>query len=484
MSNVISSSLNVETWSTELQGDPDREFLLHGIREGFSLIDPDISFDTIADVEENNYRSATSKTNKPIIEKQLINEILEGNYKFVKHKPKIVSALGSVPKPQSSDLRIIHDCSRPVGASLNTYASLDKERYQSVDEAVKLSKKNCFYAKVDLKSAYRSVKIHPSNFDLTGIKWQFDGEEDPSYLVDTKLPFGARKSPAIFHRLTQSVRRMMAGRGFKSVVVYLDDFLVIGDTREECFTAYNTLISLLRDLGFYINWKKVIDPTQRIIFLGICLNSLTCQLELPQDKCDDLMHELNKFLDKKRATKKQLQSLAGKLNWACQAIRGGRTFLRRILDAQNCLKQAYHKLKLTSEFYADILWWKKCMLILNGKNMFINDVVADRVEVDACNMGAGMSFRSDWAYLNWELDWEGTKSLHINFKETLAIIGAAKRWGPLWRNKVVFIHTDNQCAKQIINKGTTKNSFVMSQIRELFMLDFLVDTPAQNNSLY
>ena len=113
------------------------------------------------------------------------------------------------------------------------------------------------------------------------------------------------------------------------------------------------------------------------------------------------------------------------------------------------------------------------MLFLNGRNMFINDTVNDKVEVDACNTGAGMTFRSDWAYINWELDWEGTKDLHINFKETLAIIGAAKRWGPLWRNKTVFIYTDNQCAKQIINKGTTRNSFIMSHIRELFWLSIL-----------
>ena len=306
-----------------MQGDPDEGFLIKGIKEGFSLIDETIEIENIQNVEENNYKSAVSSENKSKVEKQLINEILEGNYRFVNEKPKIVSALGSVPKPQSDDIRIIHDCSRPVGASLNTYASLDKEKYQSVDEAVKLSKPNCYYAKIDLKSAYRSVTIHPSNFDLTGIKWVFEGEQDPRYLVDTKLPFGARKSPAIFHRLTQSVRRMMAGKGFNSVIVYLDDFLVIGDTKAECQLAFNTLLKLLRRLGFYINWKKVVDPTQSIIFLGICLNSVDCQIELPPDKCADLMSDIKCFLGKKRASKKQLQSLAGKLNWACQAIRGG-----------------------------------------------------------------------------------------------------------------------------------------------------------------
>jgi len=38
----------------------------------------------------------------------------------------------------------------------------------------------------------------------------------------------------IFHRITQAVRRTMAKRGYHGIVVYLDDFLVIGATRVEC----------------------------------------------------------------------------------------------------------------------------------------------------------------------------------------------------------------------------------------------------------
>jgi len=31
----------VEAWATELEGDPDREFLLDGIANGFKLVDDD-----------------------------------------------------------------------------------------------------------------------------------------------------------------------------------------------------------------------------------------------------------------------------------------------------------------------------------------------------------------------------------------------------------------------------------------------------------
>ena len=81
-------------------------------------------------------------------------------------------------------------------------------------------------AKIDLKSAYRSVHLHPSQYAFTGFKRMFKNNDHFTYLYDTALPFGSRKSPSIFHRLSQSVRRMMKRMGY-DIVVYLDDFLIV-----------------------------------------------------------------------------------------------------------------------------------------------------------------------------------------------------------------------------------------------------------------
>ena len=45
-----------------------------------------------------------------------------GNYIITETKPKLVSALGAIPKPKSEDIRLIHDCSRLIGNSLNDIA--------------------------------------------------------------------------------------------------------------------------------------------------------------------------------------------------------------------------------------------------------------------------------------------------------------------------------------------------------------------------
>ena len=73
-----------------------------------------------------------------------------------------------------------------------------------MDCAAKLVKPGWFMAKVDLKSAYRSVNISAHSQLVTGLKWYLGGEW--RYFYDTKLPFGARAAPGIFHRLTQAGR--------------------------------------------------------------------------------------------------------------------------------------------------------------------------------------------------------------------------------------------------------------------------------------
>ena len=70
-------------------------------------------------------------------------------------------------------------------------------------------------AKVNLKNAYRSIESHPLNYSATGLAWHFKNKPKPSYMYDARLPFWARKSPTIYHRLTQAVRREMGRRGYK-----------------------------------------------------------------------------------------------------------------------------------------------------------------------------------------------------------------------------------------------------------------------------
>ena len=123
----------------------------------------------------------------------------------------------------------------PKGQALNEYLNMEHFKYQTLDDTIKMIKPGYYLSKVDLRHAYRSVPIHPSNYEATRLKWQFKRNKlKYTFLVDSRLPFGARKSPEIFHRLTQAVRRIIAKRGFDTIIVYLDDFLIVGEIKQVC----------------------------------------------------------------------------------------------------------------------------------------------------------------------------------------------------------------------------------------------------------
>lgn len=128
----------------------------------------------------------------------------------------------------------------------------------------------------------------------------------------------------------------MARKGYDLTIVYLDDFLIISEYKHICAEALKTLMQLLLKLGFMIHWGKVVDPTTRITFLGIELDSVSMTLRLPQEKRLLLKQELQSSLLHKHFTKCQLQSLAGRLSWAASLVKGGRVFPCRIFKLFVC----------------------------------------------------------------------------------------------------------------------------------------------------
>ena len=322
----------------------------------------------ISQAECINHPSA--KPGSPLYEKasaQVKKEIEAGTYVVCETKPAIISPMAAIPKPDG-DVRLIHDCSRPAGKAVNDYCTTDwHQKFSTVDNAATLMTQGCFFSKVALRSAYRSVKISAHIKKVTGFKWNFDNQK--LYLKDTRLPFGGKLSPNIFHRLTQAVRRMMARRGFNLLIVYLDDCLIIAESKEVCAQALNCLIQLLWKLGFAIHWGKVVDPTNKITFLGIELDSIAMTLRLPEEKLQCFREELQLFLQIRRARKQQFQSLAGRLSWAAGIVRGGRVFLRRIFDKIGTLKHASHRTIIGSTVRSDLLWWYEFMSTFNGRSV-------------------------------------------------------------------------------------------------------------------
>ena len=451
----------------ELCNDFDSEFILQGIRTGFSLIDSNISIKDIQPVETENHPLVCDTQTKLLVDQQLQEEICDNNYEIAASKPVITSAIGAIPK-KDGKVRIIHDCSLPEQGSLNSYATKDPCVYQTVSDAVSCIKPSWYMAKVDLQSAYRSVGIRPDEYCLTGIKWMFNNSDSYTYLLDRKLPFGARKSPPVFNRITQSVCRMMKRRGYTCVVL-LDDFFVAAETFQECAEALRVLISLLRRLGFRINWKKVSDPTQDLVFLGVRINTASGYLSLDPAKVQEIIRTIDDILAKKRITKSQLQSFAGKLSWASTVTPWGRSFLNNTYGTLAKLKANSHKCILTDWLIKDFKWWRQAL----QKETHTKRIWDSRESVwlysDASGNGGGVFCDGSWLYRNWQRD-TGFANCHINIKELAMVYLAIHHWADQLTGLKVTVHVDSTAAESVINRQRAPNGHSKFIIKQLAIL--------------
>ena len=110
-----------------------------------------------------------------------------------------ISHIGVIPKGHNSKkFHIIIDLSYPSGRSVNDGISAQwcSSVYTSVDKVATAAftlGKGPLLAKVDIKSAYHLIPVHPTNRPLLGIWWQ------GQIFVDTKLLFGLRSVPKVFN---------------------------------------------------------------------------------------------------------------------------------------------------------------------------------------------------------------------------------------------------------------------------------------------
>ena len=112
-----------------------------------------------------------------------------------------------------------------------------------------LKEKDCM-CKIDLKDAYFCVPLHRKYRKYIGFCWEGQLHQ---FLC---LCFDPGPAPRIFTKLLKTPIVILQTINIR-IIIYLDDMLLIGQTTEGLNMARDTLIFLLKQLGFMINlWKK------------------------------------------------------------------------------------------------------------------------------------------------------------------------------------------------------------------------------------
>ena len=159
---------------------------------------------------------------------------------------------------------------------------------------------------------------------------------------------------------------VLCEEGVCSVLHYLDDFLFVGSPRSgECVTALKLAQDVCQRLGVPLVMAKLEGPACSLQFLGIILDTDQFELRLPKEKLQRLTALITQWQGKRSCKKRELLSLIGQLQHACQVVRPGRTFLRRMIDLSTTARELHHHIRLNLGFQSDLEWWA---LFLSGWN--------------------------------------------------------------------------------------------------------------------
>jgi hypothetical protein len=119
----------------------------------------------------------------------------------------------------------------------------------TVKDVSHLLQKDDFAVCLDLKDAYFHVPVHPRHRRFLMFRWR-----GRSYQF-TCLPFGLASSPRTFCRVTKPVVHRLRSLGIRTLF-YLDDILILGNSREQASKAAQETVSLLHQLEFSLKWEK------------------------------------------------------------------------------------------------------------------------------------------------------------------------------------------------------------------------------------
>ena len=128
-----------------------------------------------------------------------------------------------------------------------------------IDELLDRLQGSRFFTKIDLRSGYYQIRMHPDSIQKTAFRTRYGHFE---FLV---LPFGLTNAPATFMHLMHQIFREQLD---KFIVIFLDDILVYSQTLQDHIDHVRRTLQVLRDHQLYAKVSKCAFFKHEVEYLG------------------------------------------------------------------------------------------------------------------------------------------------------------------------------------------------------------------------
>ena len=267
------------------------------------------------------------------------------------------------------------------------------------------------------------------------------------------LPFGLCTAPRVFTKILKPAIEMLRSLSIR-LVIYMDDMLLMADSKQKLTEHVQCTVFLLENLGFIMNSKKsILQPMKEIEFLGMIVSSLSMDLKLPGEKIRKIRLEARRLLHSKQPSAQLLSQLLGKLNATSPALQMAPLFCRSL---QICLKQALSDsqqnyqaaVQLSPQALEDLQWWELHLSSWNGRSL-ITQPTSLTITSDASLQGWGATCNGNRTRGPWS---PSEQSLHINCLELLAATLAVQSFAKEKSGISILLQIDNSTAVAYINR--------------------------------
>ena len=183
----------------------------------------------------------------------------------------------------------------------------------------------------------------------------------PRANIRIQLPFfGLLSAPWVFTKTLKPVSAILIELGV-CMIVYIDNILLLAESRQSLEAHVAELVYLLECLGFIINKEKsLLQPTQLLEFLGVMVDTLAIELKLPREKMKKMCAEAGKLLQEEFISARSLSCLLGKINATSQVIPAAPLFYCHLqMQLTNTLESSLQ------DYEAQVVLFQDCIEELN-----------------------------------------------------------------------------------------------------------------------
>ena len=316
----------------------------------------------------------------------------------------------------------------------------------------------CYMFKIDLSRYFRQTPLDPGDYSLIGyiIKGKI--------YLDKVLPMGLRSAPYIAQRITNAIvfipRRMEL-----FLLNYMDDF-VGAELKNKIWESFNALTQLLATLNVETSKEKIVPPITRLEFLGITFDSVKMTMEISEQKLVEIKQELDTWLLRTSAKRREVESLIGNLQFVAKCVRPHRIFLSRLIRWISGMERKLNY-SIPLEARKDIAWWARCIQEFNGVSLVWLHKEPDTdaiIQTDACPRGYVGICGNQYFRGRFPPKLQGT---NIAVLEMWVVMVALKIWASKLQGKYFWIHIDNETVASVLNTGASKNPQLQDSLREI-----------------